>query len=267
MSESAETPSSATATDTAAPPSSPAPRPTLFLSDQHLSPLRPRALAAFRAFCAGPARTADAVYMLGDLFDFWIGDDQMREPFVADVVASIRALSDARVRVLVAHGNRDFLLGARFAAATGARFLAEDEVIDLHGMRTLVCHGDALCTDDVAYQAYRSRMRDPTTQRRLLRLPYFARRLIAQWMQKRSADAKSGKPEAIMDVTPAAVADALRRHDAARLIHGHTHRPARHLHVVDGRERERIVLGDWHDDATYLEVRAEGTRVRAVPHE
>ncbi len=240
-------------------------RPTLFLSDQHLSPSRPDALAAFHAFCAGPAREAAAVYMLGDLFDFWIGDDQMREPFVTDVARSMRGITDAGVPLFVAHGNRDFLLGERFARATGARILPEYELIDLHGVRTLLCHGDVLCTDDVEYQSYRARMRDPDTQRRLLRLPYFLRRMIARWMQRKSADIKSVKAEAIMDVAPGAVADAFRRHDARRMIHGHTHRPARHLLAVDGTERERIVLADWYDGGSYLEIGAGGPAVRSLP--
>lgn len=249
-------------------PSGPAPLPTersaLFLSDQHLSPARPDALAAFHAFCSGPARGAAAVYMLGDLFDFWVGDDQIREPFVAGVVGSMRGITDAGIPLFVAHGNRDFLLGERFARATGARLLPEYEVIDLHGIRTLLCHGDALCTDDVEYQSYRARMRDPDTQRRLLRLPYFLRRMMARWMQRRSADSKSGKAEAIMDVTPDAVAAAFRAHDAQRMIHGHTHRPARHVHAVDGSERERIVLADWYDGGSYLEVDAGGATVRSL---
>lgn len=239
-------------------------RPTLFLSDQHLSPERPQALAAFHAFCAGPARDAAAVYMLGDLFDFWIGDDQVREPFVAAVVQSMRGIADAGVPLFVAHGNRDFLLGERFARATGAALLPEYEVIDLAGARTLLCHGDVLCTDDVEYQAYRERMRNPDTQRRLLRLPYFVRRWIARYMQKKSADSKSGKSEVIMDVAPAAVDDAFRTHRAQRMIHGHTHRPARHVHEVDGTPRERLVLADWYDGGSYLEVDADGARPKAI---
>jgi len=240
-------------------------RPTLFLSDQHLSPARPQALAAFHAFCAGPARDAAAVYMLGDLFDFWIGDDQLREPFVAAVVRSMRGMADAGVPLFVAHGNRDFLLGARFARATGATLLPEYATIDLAGVRTLFCHGDVLCTDDVEYQAYRARMRDPQTQRRLLRLPYFVRRWIARYMQKKSADSKAGKAEFIMDVAPAAVAAAFRSHAAQRMIHGHTHRPARHVHDVDGTPRERLVLADWYDGGSYLEVSEEGARVMQLP--
>jgi len=239
-------------------------RSTLFLSDQHLAAARPRALAAFHAFCAGPARAAVAVYMLGDLFDFWVGDDQLREPIVSDVVRALRGVTDAGVPLFIAHGNRDFLLGERFAQATGAHLLPEYAVVDLYGVATLLCHGDALCTDDVDYQAYRARIRNPVTQRRLLRLPYVVRRQIARWLQRKSAASKAGKSDAIMDVTPAAVAAAFRTHGVRRMIHGHTHRPARHLHVVDGVECERIVLADWYHTGSYLEVGPDGVHERRL---
>lgn len=242
-------------------------RPTLFLSDQHLAAARPQALAAFRTFCAGPARAAAAVYLLGDLFDYWVGDDQLREPTVSDVVRALRGITDAGVPLHVAHGNRDFLLGERFAQATGAHLLPEYAVVDLYGVATLLCHGDSLCTDDVDYQAYRARIRNPVIQRRLLRLPYVVRRQIAHWLQRKSAASKAGKSDAIMDVTPAAVAAAFRTHGAQRMIHGHTHRPARHLHVVDGVERERIVLADWYDAGSYLEVGPDGAHVRSLAPE
>ncbi|MCC6197652.1 MAG: UDP-2,3-diacylglucosamine diphosphatase [Burkholderiales bacterium] len=238
--------------------------PTLFLSDQHLSPERPQALRAFHAFCAGPARDAAAVYLLGDLFDWWIGDDQVREPFVAEVVRSLRGVADAGVPLYVAHGNRDFLLSDRFAQATGASILPDYVVLDLHGVRTLLCHGDTLCTDDTEYQAHRARMRDPAVQACLARLPYFLRRLIARWMRRRSRNLKAIKPESIMDVTPNAIAQAIRDHGAQRLIHGHTHRPARHVHEVDGTARERIVLHDWHDSGHYLAVDAAGAHEREI---
>lgn len=237
---------------------------TLLLSDLHLSPERPAALAAFRAFADGPARAAAAVYILGDLFDWWVGDDQMREPFVAAVVASLRELSDAGVALFVGRGNRDFMLGERFGEATGATLLPDFVVADLPGSRTLLCHGDELCTDDHDYQAYRARMRDPAMQARLLRLPYFVRRAIAWWLRRKSGSEKALKPESIMDVAAGAVADAFKRHGVARMIHGHTHRPARHELVVDGVARERFVLADWHDRGHYLVVDAGGVHVRDI---
>ncbi len=238
--------------------------PALFLSDLHLSPDRPAALAAFRAFCAGPARRASAVYILGDLFDWWVGDDQMREPFVAAAVRELRGISDAGVPLYIGRGNRDFLLGERFARATGATILPEFVVADLAGTPTLLCHGDELCTDDADYQAYRARMRDPATQARLLRLPYPVRRLIAWWLRRKSRERKALKADAIMDVAPDAVAAAFRVHGVPRMIHGHTHRPATHRLAVDGMPRTRHVMADWHDRGHYLAVDADGVHVHEI---
>ena len=240
------------------------PRPTLFLSDLHLSPDRPAAVAAFHAFAAGPARDAAGVYVLGDLFDWWVGDDQMRNRFAAAVVASLAGIAGAGVPVFVGRGNRDFLLGERFARATGAVMLADFTVAEFHGVRTLLCHGDELGTDDTEYQAYRARMRAPETQARLLALPYFVRLGIAWWLRRRSGSENALKPESIMDVTEAAVVAALREHRAQRLIHGHTHRPARHAHDVDGVPRERYVLADWHDRGHYLAIDAGGVHAREM---
>lgn len=239
-------------------------RPTLFASDLHLSPARPALASALRAFCSGPARAAAAVYLLGDLFDWWIGDDQLREPFDRDVAQAIAGISQSGVPVHVAHGNRDFLLGRQFAAATGVRFLPEQAVVDLYGTPTLLSHGDELCTGDLDYQRFRARMRDPATQRRLLRLPGFLRRAIARRLRAKSRDATALKPEAILDVDERAVVDAFRRFGVTRMIHGHTHRPATHHVEVDGTPRERIVLPDWYEVARYLEVSADGVAVREV---
>lgn len=239
-------------------------KPRLFASDLHLSPDRPAAAAAFRAFCEGPARNASAVYLLGDLFDWWIGDDQLREPFAAAIAADIRGLTEAGVPVHVAHGNRDFLIGPRFAASTGCALLPEREIVDLFGTATLVSHGDELCTGDVDYQRLRSRMRDPSTQRRLLRLPLFIRRLIARSLRRKSRDATARKPEAIMDVDPATVVATFRQYGVARMIHGHTHRPATHAVEVDGRICERVVLSDWHDDGEYVEAGPRGLERRRI---
>ncbi|HEX4885178.1 MAG TPA: UDP-2,3-diacylglucosamine diphosphatase [Casimicrobiaceae bacterium] len=236
-------------------------RPTVLASDLHLSPDRPALAAAFRAFCAGPARGAAAVYLLGDLFDWWIGDDQLREPFDASIAEALRGVARAGVPVRIAHGNRDFMLGTRFAAATGAAFLPEQIVVDLHGTPTLLSHGDELCTGDVEYQRFRARMRDPATQRRLLRLPRFVRSAIARGLRRRSRDATALKPEAILDVDPDAVAGAFRRFGVTRMIHGHTHRPATHRIEVDGAPRERIVLPDWHETARYVRVDGGGVDV------
>ncbi|MFO1313127.1 MAG: UDP-2,3-diacylglucosamine diphosphatase [Burkholderiales bacterium] len=240
------------------------PKPTLFLSDLHLSPDRPAALRAFHAFARGPARDAAAVYMLGDIFDWWVGDDQVRIPFVADVVASMRTISDAGAKLCIGQGNRDFLIGERLARAAGATLLPEYLTLDLQGVRTLLCHGDQLCTDDVEYQAYRARMRDPEVQARLLRLPYLVRRVIAAWLRRKSRNTKALKAESIMDVAIPTVEQAFREHGATRMIHGHTHRPAVHAHVVDGVPRERIVLADWETEGRYLEVSEQGAVERTI---
>lgn len=221
-------------------------------------------MRAFHAFAAGPAREAAAVYMLGDIFDWWVGDDQVRMPFVADVVRSMRGISDAGVALYIGQGNRDFLIGERLAKAAGATLLPEFVLLDLHGVRTLLCHGDQLCTDDVEYQAYRARMRDPQVQARLLRLPYFVRRLIAAWLRRKSRNTKALKPESIMDVAVATVEQTFRDHGAARMIHGHTHRPAVHAHDVDGTLRERIVLADWEQEGRYLEAGERGLVERTI---
>jgi UDP-2,3-diacylglucosamine hydrolase len=237
---------------------------TLIVSDLHLSPTRPRAAAAFHAFARGPARRAEAVYILGDLFDWWIGDDQLRGGFARGVAGSLRALVAAGVPVYVARGNRDFLLGDAFAAATGVRYLDERTVPTLAGVPTLLTHGDELCTDDVAYQRFRARARSAQWQARILSKPYWVRRLLALYMRLRSRTATAQKPDAIMDVNATAVAEAFREHGVTRLVHGHTHRPARHDLTVDGIPRERHVLAAWHDDGEYLEIDPAGVRVRAV---
>ncbi len=234
--------------------------PVLFVSDLHLSPARPAPLAAFHAFAQGPARDASAVYILGDLFDWWIGDDQLDDAFAAGVARALRGISDAGVALHVARGNRDFLLGERFARETGARIMAEQEVIGVGGERVLLTHGDELCTGDADYQAYRARIRSPQSVRRLLAMPPLARRAIAWWLRRKSRNATALKPEAITDVAATAVEAAFRAHDAQRMIHGHTHRPARHPSVVDGRPRERIVLADWHDRGHVLAWDSKGPR-------
>lgn len=238
--------------------------PALFISDLHLAPEHGGAVAAFHAFARGPARTASAVYVMGDLFDAWVGDDQRVEPFAQAVLASLRAVSDAGVPLFVARGNRDFLLGEDFARAAGATLLAEQTLVDAGGMPTLVTHGDEFCTDDTQYQRYRAWARNPRVQRRLLQLPYRVRRSIATWLRRESRAATSRKPETILDVNAGAIEQAFRRFGVSRIIHGHTHRPARHESVVDGTPRERIVLADWRDHGHFLEVDSEGARSRDI---
>jgi UDP-2,3-diacylglucosamine hydrolase len=240
------------------------PKPALLLSDLHLAPGRTAAVAAFHAFTRGPAREAAAVYIMGDLFDAWVGDDQCREPFARAIVESLRGVSDAGVPLYIARGNRDFLLGEDFARAAGATLLPEQTVVDLGGTPTLLAHGDEFCTDDVGYQRYRALSRDPRRQRWLLRLPYRARRWLAAWLRRGSRAATARKPESILDVNAAAIEQAFRRGDVMRMIHGHTHRPARHVLTIDGARRERLVLADWEDRGHYLEVDGDGARTRDI---
>jgi UDP-2,3-diacylglucosamine hydrolase len=240
-------------------------KPTLFISDLHLSAARPATLAAFLAFCAGPAREAGALYVLGDLFDSWIGDDQAREPLAAAVVRALAALAAASTSVHLMRGNRDLLLGPRFAAAAGAELLADEVVADVAGVPTLLLHGDTLCTDDVDYQRFRVWANDPSRQQRFLRLPYVVRRLIIAFLRRRSRAATAQKAEAIMDVNAAAVGDAFARYGVTRIVHGHTHRPARHEFVQRGQHCERLVLPDWYDTGGYLAIGDAGAGFRSLP--
>jgi UDP-2,3-diacylglucosamine hydrolase len=230
--------------------------PTLFISDLHLAPVRPALVQAFHAFCRGPARAAAALYVLGDLFDAWIGDDQLREPLAAEVAAALRAVAQAGVPVALMHGNRDLLLGERFAHEAGATLLPDEIVVDVGGTPTLLLHGDELCTDDIAYQRYRTWALDRARQRRFLALPYFVRRAFVGWMRRKSRRDTAAKAPLMMDVNAGAVAQVLRARGVTRMIHGHTHRPARHELVVDGRACVRWVLPDWYSRGGYLEVGA-----------
>ncbi len=237
---------------------------TLFISDLHLSPQRPELVAAFHEFVRGPARGAAALYILGDLFDLWLGDDQLRDPLAAGVANALAELARSGTAVYLQRGNRDFLLGERFAKASGATLLPDAVVHKLHGTPTLIMHGDQLCTDDVGYQRFRAWWQDPVHRRRFLALPFIVRRGIGAMLRAGSRKAMGSKPESIMDVNAGAVVSALRERRVTRLIHGHTHRPARHEHDVDGRACERQVLADWYQRASYLEVSDTGMTPRTT---
>ncbi len=237
---------------------------TLFVSDLHLSPERPAPVDAFHAFCAGPAREAAGVYVLGDLFDAWIGDDALSEPLAAAAARALKGVTAAGVPVGLITGNRDFLLGERFCAAAGVTLLPSQLVVNVGGTPTLVLHGDELCTSDHAYQRFRRVAHDTRWQRTYLALPYAMRSGIARWLRGRSRIANAGKPERIMDVDPGAVAAAFRDAGVSRMIHGHTHRPARHHLVVDGRACERFVLADWYERGSFLEFDHDGGRTRDI---
>ena len=226
---------------------------TLFASDLHLHRDRPASRAAFVRLVRGVARRADTLYLLGDVFDQWLGDDDTTPPH-PEVEEELRRLCDAGTRIAFIAGNHDFLVGSEFAARTGVVLLDEVTVIDLEGRRTVITHGDHLCTGDIDYQAFRTHARDPTVQREFLALALEERARMAARLRHRSRELTALKPDDIMDVAPDAVAALLREHRADDLIHGHTHRPATHHLTVAGRACRRIVLADWYTGATVLAV-------------
>lgn len=224
---------------------------TLFVSDLHLDPARPATTALFLDFLARQARQAEACYILGDLFEAWIGDDDDTE-LGRVVVNALRSLADSGVPVYFLHGNRDFLIGPRFASESGIQLLPETEVIDLYGEPVLLLHGDTLCTDDVDYQAFRAQVRNPVWQARLLEQPLAQRRALAGQLRETSRQALQQKATDITDVNPAAVNQALRAHGVRRMIHGHTHRPAIHEWTLEKLPVRRAVLGDWYVQGSVL---------------
>ena len=239
-------------------------RPLLFISDLHLSPSLPRTVAAFEAFVANPPCNAQALYVIGDLFEYWIGDGMLETPFARHVAALLRSLGERGIALYVMHGNRDFLLGPRFARAAGATLLAEPFVLHAFGQKFAVAHGDALCTDDRAYQRFRRVVRHPLTQRFFLWWPLRWRLALAERLRRRSRAAAPRRMTAGADVTQTAVDALVASTAAATLIHGHTHLPARH---VDAAGRTRWVLPDWELDGAqpprggYLVLDADGVRV------
>ncbi|GAP65715.1 UDP-2,3-diacylglucosamine hydrolase [Mizugakiibacter sediminis] len=237
---------------------------TLLVSDLHLDDARPAITALFERFLAEEARAADALYVLGDLFEAWVGDDDDAE-LPARVAAALRGVRDAGVPVYFVAGNRDFLLGEDYARRAGMTLLADGSVVDLHGTPTLLLHGDTLCTDDAAYQAFRRQVRDPQWQRQFLAQPLAARKAFAAQARAASRAHARSADYAIMDVNAGAVADALRAARVRRMIHGHTHRPAIHDFALDGAPAQRIVLGDWYEQGSVLRVDAGGAELRGLP--
>jgi len=224
---------------------------TLFISDLHIDASSPAITGQFLDLLAGEVRVAEALYILGDLFESWVGDDAPDADQTA-VIAGLRALTSSGVPCFVMHGNRDFLLGARFCELSGAQLLPDPVIATLYGERILVMHGDALCTDDAAYQRLRATVRDPDWQRRFLALPVEARRALAGAARQGSQAHTAGLDYSITDVNPDSVASVLRAAGVATLLHGHTHRPAIHALRVDDKPCTRIVLGDWHGGASVL---------------
>lgn len=217
-----------------------------FIADLHLQISRPGLTALFHRYLAGEARRADALYILGDLFEAWVGDDGGLTEF-RDTVEALAALAESGTKIYFMRGNRDFAVGSDFAAACRLTLLDDPSVADLPTGPALLSHGDLLCSDDTAHQRFRARYNDPRWRARMLRLPLWSRRLIARYARARSRAGNRHKPEAIMDVNPDTVRRLMHRYHIPLLIHGHTHRPADHEVALDGTPGHRLVLADWHD--------------------
>lgn len=224
---------------------------TLFISDLHLDSARPEITRAFLEFLRTDAVNADKLYILGDLFESWIGDDDNSD-LSRTVTQALRQLNLLKTPVYVQHGNRDFLLGADFFSRSLCRPLADPNIIDLYGKSVLLMHGDSLCTEDRDYITFRLMVRDPNWQREFLKQPLEQRRVVARQIRTASKDANSNKSQDIMDVSPDEVARAFREQKVDLMIHGHTHRPFIHKQTVDGKSVTRVVLGDWEDYAWVL---------------
>lgn len=237
---------------------------TLFISDLHLEDARPEPSAWMKAFLEGPAQSADAVYILGDLFEYWIGDDALSTT-ARELAGSTRSLASRGLPIHFMHGNRDFLLGSHYADLAGFSLLPETVVIDLYGEPTLLMHGDTLCTDDHSYQAFRAQSRDPQWQAAVLSLSVEERLEMAKSARDASAAHMKSAEMEIMDVNEGAVREAFAEHGVRRMIHGHTHRPAVHDYDLgDAGKAQRIVLADWYEKGSFLEVDARGARSRDI---
>jgi UDP-2,3-diacylglucosamine hydrolase len=233
---------------------------TLFISDLHLSADHPHSIAAFQRFIATLAPQAEVLYILGDLFEYWAGDDDRHDPFHAQVINALHDLAAHGIRIYLMHGNRDLLMGDELANVAGATLLADPTLLNLYGTPTLLSHGDKLCTDDIEYQKFRAHVHSVEFQKNFFAQPLAARKTYIEQLRQQSTIAKQSKDSSIMDVNDDAVAALLREYRYPRLIHGHTHRPARHEHVVDGHSCERWVLSDWDQQTSALRCDAQGCR-------
>jgi UDP-2,3-diacylglucosamine hydrolase len=249
-----------------APPRAPGPASAryVFVSDVHLDAAAPDAQRQFLDFLRTEAAGASALYVLGDLFESWVGDDDAGGDRAA-VLAALRELTASGVACFLLHGNRDFLLGGEFCRQTGCQLLPDPVIAELEGERVLLTHGDALCTDDHAYQELRSIVRVHDWQRRFLRLPLSDRQLLANEARAGSRAHTARTIPKVMDVNPAAVTAAFRAAGVRRIIHGHTHRPAVHDALVEGHHVQRIVLGAWYEQGSYLVREAGSYSLRTLP--
>lgn len=234
---------------------------SLFISDLHLHQSRPLINQVFFDFLKNVAVQAESLYVLGDLFEYWAGDDDLKDDFNSEACSALVRLTAQGVALYVMHGNRDFLIGEAFARTCGAKLLPDPYITNIHGVSTLLMHGDTLCRDDVKYQAFRAKVRDPAWQKAFLAQPLSSRKETIEQLRRTSEQEIGEKTAAIMDVTPAAVEEVLREYRYPRLIHGHTHRPAKHIHSVDGKTCERWVLSDWYEHGEYLRCDQSGCTV------
>jgi len=234
---------------------------TIFISDLHLCASRPHITSAFLQFLSSDAKSAKALYILGDLFEYWAGDDDVEDDFNKQIIQGFKQLASSGIFIYLMHGNRDFLITDDFCKAAHIHLINDPTLIDLYGNTALLSHGDALCTDDVTYQQFRTQVRNKQWQSEFLSQPLQARKSQIEAIRLRSEQEKSNKSAAIMDVNPDAVSQLLKeyRHPSL-LIHGHTHRPNQHQLLVEGKTTTRWVLGDWYEQGSYLICDASGCR-------
>lgn len=237
---------------------------TLFIADLHLSADRPDITDCFLRFLDNLTEEVESLYILGDLFEVWIGDDDVN-PFTNLIADALLKTKNKGIPVYFIHGNRDFLLRKKFALRAGMTLLPEREVINLFGVNTLIMHGDELCTNDIAYQKFRKKARGWWWPNLVLLLPLGIRRRIAEKGRKVSKNNQMQLTDEIMDVTPDEVVKCMHLHNVKRLIHGHTHRPAKHRVKLTTGEGERIVLGDWYEQGSILEVTEKGAELKQIP--
>ena len=238
---------------------------SIFVSDLHLCPTRPAINRIFFDFLRAPAARAEALYVLGDLFEYWAGDDDLDDPFHRRICEALRGLAAQGTRIYIMHGNRDFLMAKELGSACNATLLDDPTLLNLYGTPTLLTHGDALCTDDAEYQQFRKLVRNDDWQAKFLAQPLAQRKAQIEQLRAQSRNEKQTKSMDIMDVNGDAVEQLLRDHNYPRLIHGHTHRPARHLHHLDEHSCERWVLGDWDSKANALRCDSSGVRWEVIP--
>lgn len=229
----------------------------LLISDLHLEEERPDITRAFLRFLETRAARAEALYILGDFFEVWVGDDGM-SPYQHEIASALRLLSDKGTRIYLMHGNRDFMIGKAFCREAGCTLLPDLHIAELGGQRVLLMHGDTLCTRDEGYMRLRRWLRNPVSLFILHHLPLAKRQKLAQKLRSSSKEETRMKASDIVDVTPEAVVEAMRGHRVRTLIHGHTHRPASHRLQIDGEPARRIVLGDWDRQGWALQIDESG---------